>query len=426
MKNPLTIVTTLVLLAVGTAGAGTRRKVEVETEPAGAVVYLDAKQAGPACRATPCTIYAPVGESTLIVEMKDHASRYELLVVPARGRVPKVSFQLALTLGVIVIDGPAGAVVTVDHRDLGAVPARAVASQDAHHVVVTLAGTSVYDQYVDVIGGNTTTVTLSLAAPSRDHVIERAAAPEPSVTRSVAPRVVHARLVQARAAMDIGFRHVAYSGVDTPQRVRAESENGQILAGTIVELWPGELAGLRSLRGISVLARLQLGVNSEAVMGNGLVDKARTSWRSTELSLRNAWTVGRRFSLEVGAGYVRDRYQFAGAPQDLMLVPDVDYQSLRIGGRGSIRVWKLEPYAAIEDRIVMSGGKLAARFARGDASGIRGAVGADLRVGSITARVEGSLTRYSWNLTADPTSEYRATGATDTIRQLQLAVGYEY
>lgn len=425
------VTTALVVTWAGVAGAGPGRKVQVESDPPGATVYLNEKEAGPVCTATPCSIDAPVGEQTLIIELANHQSKFEMVVVPRRGRVPGIKVKLEPAVGTIVVDGPEGANVTIDDLDKGTAPARIDISEESHHVVVTLDGKTLFDEFVEVTTGNETTVTPKQSAGgdgggSGDGDGGSARGGGDGIAKPSEPKTPRGRFIVASAAVDIGFRQFSYSGVETPQKLRDEKEGGQVLAGPLVELWPGELIGIDPLRGVSLLARLQFGVNSQDVTGNGIMDKTNTFWQSMEFSLRYRHRFAEKFTAEAGIGYVRDQFQFEGNTQDVQLVPDVDYQSVRLGLRGSVLLGALEPYVQLENRVVTSGGKLATRFEQADASGYRLAGGINARKGSLLARIEGSLTNYSWDLTSDPGSDMRASGASDSIQQIQLAVGYQY
>ncbi len=427
------VATALVVTWIGVADAGSGRKIAVESEPAGAAVYLNEKEAGPKCDGTPCTIEAPVGEQTIIIELKDHTTIFQSLVVPKRGRIPKVSVKLLPAVGTIVIEGPPGARVEIDDVDQGKAPTRVDVPEDAHHVVVTLDGKTVYDQFVDVSTGNETTVTPKQVAAGGggggdggggDGDIEGT---EPKVVKTASPKRARDRFISASAAIDIGFRNFSYSGVETPQKLRDEKEGGQVLAGPLIELWPGELIGIDPLRGLSLLARLQFGLNKQDVTGNGIMDKTNTFWQSMEFSLRYRRTIAKKFTAEAGIGYVRDQYQFEASPADRDLVPDVDYQSVRLGVRASMLLDKFEPYLSYENRVVTSAGKLQDRFASGTgASGYRMALGLNARMGSFLGRIEGGLINYSWDIKFEPMATYRASGADDSIRQIQIAIGYQY
>lgn len=434
--NRAVVAAALVGTWVGAADAGSGRTVVVQSDPSGATVYLNEKEAGPVCPATPCSVEVPPGEQTIIIELKDHQSKFEMVVVPRRGKVPGVKVKLDPAVGTIVIDGPAGANVMVDDVDKGKAPARIDTSEESHHVVVTLNGKTLFDEFVEVTTGNETTVTPKQVAGGDsgdgggsgdgDGGSGSGGGVGDGITKPAGPTKKRDRFIMASAAVDVGFRQFSYSGVETPQKLRDEKEGGQVLAGPLVEIWPGELIGIDPLRGISLLARLQFGVNSQDVTGNGIMDKTNTFWQSMEFSLRYRHKFAQKFTAEAGIGYVRDQFQFEGNTEDVKLVPDVDYQSVRLGLRGSVLLDAFEPYLQLENRVVTSAGKLATRFTSADASGYRVAAGINARKGSLLARFEASLTNYSWDITADPMSDMRATGASDSIQQIQFAVGYQY
>ncbi len=430
------LVTGMVVGWVGVAAAGPTRKVSVESDPAGASVYLNDKEEGVKCK-TPCTIDAPIGEATLIVELENHQQKFEALVIPRKGKVNKVSVKLEPSVGYIVVEGAKGATITVDDVDLGKAPNKVEASEGGHHVVVTLNGKTLYDAFLEVSTGNDTTVTPKSAGSSAP----KPAASDPRPTRDpgTKPDVVgsapasrpRARYLAVSAVLDVGFRHFTYEGVNTPQNLREESEGGQVIAGPLIELWLGRIAGIKFLGGLSAAGRFQFGLNSQPVTGNGIMNTTTTFWQSIEVSLRQRWIIGNSASIEVNGGYLRDQYRFNAAnPADVDLVPDADYQSVRIGARASLLVGRFEPYVTAENRIVTSGGKLQERFAASgsaSASGLRGALGIGAQFGAMSARVEASFAQYSWdfNVTA-VMPKYDARSGSDSITQLSFGVGYSY
>jgi hypothetical protein len=174
--------------------------------------------------------------------------------------------------------------------------------------------------------------------------------------------------------------------------------------------------------------RYQHNVNSqvvnETINNMDVPTDATTFWRSYEASARQRWTIKDTAAVEVGAGYMRDEHTYGGG-DDRAKVPDVSYESVRIGGRASLLLGKAEPYATVENLIVLSGGELETRFPDGaSANGLKAAVGVGARFGSIGGRLEGSITRYTW--TFEDNGNAAATGATDSIKHVSLMVGYAY
>lgn len=440
---PATLALAWVLAQAAPARAGSGRKITVETDPGGATVYLNDKEAGPACTGTPCSFEAPVGENALIIELDKHKSRFEALVVPRRGKLPKTSFKLEPAVGMVVIDGPIGARVRIDEEDRGKAPAKIDVSEDSHHVVVTLNGKTLYDQWIEVSAGADTTVTPKQVASGASGGEEgggEAELPEDGgggegdggggegkVVKGAPAKRVRGRFIQASAALDVGFRRFTYEGVQTANTLKDEKEGGQVLAGPVIEVWPGELIGIPALRGLSLLGRFQFGVNGQPVKAASLSGPTNTFWQSMEVSLRYRFTIKQQFTVEPQLGYVRDQYQFEGTAPDVARLPDTDYKSLRLGVRASLLFGDLEPYVVLENRIVESAGKLETRFLPSTStSGLRGALGLAYKRGPIIARVEGALARYAWTFQFDPMSTFRASGASDSIRLIQFAVGYQY
>jgi hypothetical protein len=136
-------------------------------------------------------------------------------------------------------------------------------------------------------------------------------------------------------------------------------------------------------------------------------------------------------TVEVGAGYTDDHYQFTSGDRvgddQRAHVPDTSYKAVRIGGRASLVAGVLEPYVAIENRIVLSGGPLGDRYKFGaSAVGYHGELGAVLHLGRFELRAQGSMTLYSWTFRPDANAADEATSATDLIEQVGLSVGYVY
>ena len=407
-------------------------KVTIETDPPGAKVYFGLKEDGEICT-TPCTVDAPVGETAIIVEAENRRSIIDRLVVRKRNRPQKLTFKLELAVGSLVVEGGAGATIKLDDLDRGKAPLR-IDNIEAggHHVALEKNGKAIYDEIIEIEAGGEATVSAPAAVetPPAGDAAAVAATGQPSASGRRG-----ARSVAVSAAVDVGYRHFNYSIPDASMRTayeQDEQELGQVLVGPILEIWPTTLLGLKFLPGLALYGRFEYGVNPQAVPiermgGSREPTTLTTAWQSLEVSLHHRWTVADAGTIEVGAGYVDDRYRFnARQPADLALVPDAAYQAVRIGGRASLLFGPLEPYIAIEQRIVLQGGPLEDRYSLGTSVyGVRGALGASARLGHFEARLEGALTLYSWTLkpdtTRDPTTAH---GGDDVIENVTFALGY--
>lgn len=418
-------------IAPGVAAAGPTSKVTLETDPPGAKVYFGLKEDGEKCT-TPCTVDAPVGETTIIIEADGRRSIIENLVVPRKQARPiKKRFTLPPTLGTLLVEGPAGATIKIDDEIKGKAPGPVEdVPAGAHHVVVELDGKTLYDSFIEIEDGREATVvaTGGPAAPTTEDdvsISDHDAAPAEGQEH-------RPPWIAAALAFDIGFRQFKYKGNDSKQLQRDNTINGQALAGPAIEVWPARIAGLRMLRNLSLYGRFEYGLNPQDVFiartnAPDMQTSLRTKWHSLEISARQRWTIKDIAAIEVGGGYAQDAYQFRGDPADLAIVPNANYKTIRIGGRAALLLDRLEPFIAVENRIVLSGGQVDDRYTLGSSvSGIHAAVGAAIHIiGHIDARVEGALTRYSWTFSpgnGDP----QAAGGTDSIQNVSLAIGYAY
>ena len=138
--------------------------------------------------------------------------------------------------------------------------------------------------------------------------------------------------------------------------------------------------------------------------------------------------VSRSISTAAGAERHAVRFAFKASPNDFDTMPDANYASLRVGVKASYAADGFEPYLAGEGRVVQSGGVNEQRFASTNVDGLRAALGFAVRFGAIAGRVEGSIMRYAWTLdnSEDPSSKWKATGASDFLLGGSLFIGYTF
>ena len=382
-------------------------KVTIETDPPGAKVYFGVKEDGEVCT-TPCTVDAPIGETPIIVEADNRRSIIENLIVPKKTARPmKVRYKLEPAIGALVVEGGDGATIKIDEVEAGRAPGRIEGLfAGAHHVVLERGGKPIYDDFLEIEAGHDATVTAA-ARSGEPAPAPRRQVDEPAITNRepVAEAPVRRRppVVALGVAMDVGFRQFTYRNNKTPTTQRDDSEGGQLLGGPTVELWPATLLHLGILPGLALYGRFELGLNSQDVVvtdsrtGMKLPTSLSTKWSSLEVSLHQRWTIGATATIEVGAGYTQDRYQFKGIDADVAIVPDASYKAVRIGGRAALLLGAFEPYVTLENRLVLSGGVLDKRYTLGTSvNGLRATLGAAIPFGRLALRVEGGLTRYAW------------------------------
>jgi hypothetical protein len=423
----------LVLVCAGVAHAGPTRKVVIDTDPEGATIYVGDKESGPKCQTTPCTLDLPIGDTTILfIELESFSEAIEQVEVPNKRDSKPMKFHVDLkaAVGTIVINGSPGANIEINDEDKGKAPARIEMPEGSHHVVVTQGGKRLFDDFVQVDANAEATVTPRAGGITKSNPTNPTATPtDATVDKPATPATSKPRghYVMGSGAFDVGFRKFSYDGNMTKNTLRDETEVGQVLAGPMIELWPTEILGLGVLPGLSLMGRFEFGLNSQPVTGMDIAGTTTTFWQSLEISVRNRFVIADTAAVEVGVGYLRDTYRFNGSPNDVMLVPDADYQSIRVGVRGSLLLDPVEPYLVLENRIVLNGGSLQQRFPLGaSANGLHGALGAVAHFGNFAVRLEAAITDYSWTFKPDTGARFIASGGSDRIEDISLSLGYSY
>ncbi len=428
------LLSTLVACAValGTparAEAQGKKKVEIVTEPEGATVYLNLKEDGALCT-TPCNVSVPVGSHTLIIELENYTSLLENVDVGKRDKKPKFTFKLEAASGTILVKGPRGAEISIDDKPRGSAPARIEIEPGTHKVVLLVDDREVHSESVELENGGEVTVEgkrfVEPADPGPDIDDTDPLNPTPTEEPEKPGPPRAGPILAVSALVTVGFRNFKY---ENPMgELKPETEAGQVLVGPYVEVYPGTLLGVKALRGLALIVHYGHGANSQPVLDeNEMETGLSTYWRTFQVSARHRWLLGDLASLEVGAGYVRDIHRFnATDASQLVQVPDADYSSVRIGGRASVKLAKLEPFVAAENRIVVSGKGFGDRFNNPSATGLKLGGGVLLHAGKLFFTVEASYTRYAWTFGAgNPMAGFSASGATDAFTNVGGSLGYE-
>ena len=431
----------LLVVWVGLADAGNTRKVEINSEPAGATVYINNIDDGAACNATPCTIDAPIGTSSIILRKEGYAPGFGQLDVPRKGKLKTLTVTLDSAIGTLVFDDPAlkGGTILIDDVAQGIAPKHVDVEAISHHVVVMLKGKELYSEFITVESGVEVPIKAVKGAPAV--VAETTGGGsddgagggsdettgDDTKIKQTTPAPTRDRFITAGVVFDVNFRQFHY---DNPQNGLAsqEIESGQDLLGPAVELWPMELLGSSHLRGLSIFAKVEFGINHLQVLDDttGMYAGTNTFWGNIEGDVRQRWKVGDTGGIEISGGFVRDQMEYnANNKTDLDKVPVVDYKSIRLGLRGSASLGGIDAYAGVEGRIVLDAGALRQRFDNADITGGRIAAGISKTIGPIFARVEGSLLYFGWTISENNTVPNKPTadGATDMVEVISILVG---
>lgn len=430
----------LLVVSVGVADAGNTRKVDIDSDPQGAQVYIGDIDTGTACTATPCTIEAPLGNAVVIIVRKDgYNPEFKSIDVPRRGKIRTLKVTLSSSIATLVFEDPAlkGGTIKVDDVEKGTAPARLDVEATSHHVVVVLKGKEIAEEFVNLEQGDEQPIKAKIVA-AQTTVAEptngegdgnATTTKDPDTTKVVTttPGPARAPFITVGGVFEVGFREFYY---DNPQNglPTQEIEPGQIMLGGALELWPMELLGASHLRGLSLYGKAAFGVNSLKVVDDmNMPLGPSTFWQDIEIDARHRWRIGEGGAIEIGAGFVIDDMEYNAMNKSLTdQLPVVDYKSVRLGVRLGARAGgKVDVYGGLEGRIVLSGGTLASRFDKADITGGKAIAGLSTRLGPVFLKLEGSLLYYGWTFTTNTVMAGKPTadGAKDIVEVVSVLVG---
>ena len=410
----------VVLIGLATARAEVKRTVKVETTPPGAAVYVGDKDGEPV-GTTPLDLKLAPGEYILIIELEGYVEEFKTVSVPeATGRAAKqpievdpILMQAAVSILEVKGTAPPGSKVLLDGEDRGELPLHLEIPPGAHQVQVMSGTTAIWDEWVELEGGQEHVVTVSPVE------VTDADPPDDEPRRPRPPVVI------ARAGPEVGWRAFRYSGAVSGGNTPPYSSKGLVMFRFEAEVAPWRLT--TKARAIWPLT---------LVVGGGFAPADRVTqgqmdadqfWRTTEVGLRYRLPIGRYAKLGFDAGWARLLYTFRGDLQDQL--PDVDYQNVRLGIRGEVGVGPVAGWIGAENRLVASGGALPGRFESADTDGVALKIGVLGRFwrGRLEAGTEYQLSRFGWDFTYDAQmGEFKASGGTDRFDAIRLWVGGAY
>jgi hypothetical protein len=445
------------------AVAAPSRKVSIDTEPSGAIVYVGEKEAGPK-GVTPVMLELPVGDNVVIIELENFVPKFETLTVPrGKGKPIKVIYKLERGNGALVVVTDAagkGAKVMIDDEERGTAPARIDVPSGSHRVEVIVKGKTIYSDVVDVGAGGETNVIAKAAGklgkdagkdprspPPRERLpvsadpVAPADPAEPAEPRQADPPAISTReddpepVLEEKARgepgrdqpsgprrwriaplVESGYRYVDYSAINSGSNLPALRQRGTVLFGARVEYQP-----LRSLAGLMIAADGGYGIPQTLTTSRG---SAQSVWWRGEAEVSYRLGLGSRWGVFALVGYGRQRYKFDGAGGAEALVPAATYNLIRIGAGAGYRQGSLELTAQVENRPVLTGGTFADRFRTASADGLATSLSALVHLGSrFFVRVDGNYARYAWSFGYGQDDLYRAGGATDLMFGVTFATG---
>ncbi len=140
--------------------------IEVITDPPGATLYIDRKDLGPRGEA-PLSLGVGPGQYRVIVELDGYEPASAGPIPVAAGERKKIALTLKSILGVVSVEGTAGATIRVDREDgpvAGTVPAKLPLRPGLHRVFVSAPGKKTREVPVEVRERQTVSVRAELEA----------------------------------------------------------------------------------------------------------------------------------------------------------------------------------------------------------------------------------------------------------------------
>jgi hypothetical protein len=425
------VVAFCVLLGLSLASAGVAaakpktRPVQIVTVPEGATVYVGDMDAGKRGE-TPLTLELPVGESTLVIELAGYETRFETVTVPAAPkRKPKtpfeVSFEMVAAMAQLTIAEPEGAAVLLDGEPVGNAPLTIDVAPGEHTVRVEFGDKVPFERTLEFVAGQGEELTPVLVDP-----VPADAGDEPS--EPVAPPAPTAGPPRVRALVGVqfGMRQVRYQGRTTPDTLRTFDQTPAPAGRLEVELGLGALTKVRALRPL----RLLLGAARSLPRRWRRAARWRR-WRRSGLSCtptratacactapprcRLAWA-SRATAMTSPVRRRRPRWCRRPATWPLRATVGVD-----------VKAGPVTPYAQLDGRFVLSGGKFGDRFEDASIQSLGAAAGAAMGLpAKLVARLDLGLQRQAWSLTPKSAGVYNASGATDLVLTVAAMFGRDF
>lgn len=437
---------TLTVLGLGSASVEAKPyRVRIESQPSGATVYVDSKEAEPLGQ-TPFTGKLSAGAHTLIIELEGYVSQVQDIKIRRTRRTQRIAVRLnkiELATLEIVPDRRAGtkpsdlkgARIMVDGRDVGNVPDTVKVPAGSRQVEVVKDGYRTFESWVEVAEGETLTVPADLVpiGPPRRTGSGQAgggiADDEADDLNGVRDRRLASRggaglsdnggdpegSVGERARAARGGRTVPFiavgAGVELGGRKYAPSEredeglrtfdaSGVPILRLQVEANPLAFSPSPWLSGWAVLASYARGapLDSTASDSGEMEVDVPTAWSEFHAGLGFLYPFrpGSYIGGQVGYGTQSVTFDAASAESLRGDVPDVEYSFWRFGGDGRLGFGRFAALASGGVRLVRSIGKLGALFEQTDirAFDVGGGLAAEV-TSSVEVRLVGRYHRYA-------------------------------
>lgn len=409
--------------ATASARADKEYSVRIATTPDGASVRIDDPDSETVGE-TPWDGTLAAGPYMVIISLPGHRQLIEEITVAKQKKKQSFSFTLeSIPESKIEIesapndDSADGATIMLDGVEAGTVPSTLEAAEGPHQIEVMKEGFERWEKWVEVTGGENTSVEVLLRLPRGEAGTE-----PPEVSRPSAPRV--APLIVATAGLEVGWRRWDYLNPRTPS-ARPFDANVVPLMRADVAAYPLAGSPTAALRTLGLRLGVGLGFPPAADAGGGQSITSR--WTELEVGAHYRHDTASGAWLRGDIAYAMMIFSFDDASMFADEVPSVDYRLVRM--TGTVGYGDASGGASVGGSYlpVLSAGTVADRFREASASGA-GVVG-DIWYGvtrDITACVNVSYRRFAHTFVSQTGDAVEADGGTDVYFGAFVGAVYSY
>ena len=434
------------------AWAGVTGKVTIESDPAGASVYIGDKADGEK-GVTPLTLDLAPGDYTFVVALPGYSDEYKNVTVTRNKKpvVAKITLRKAMGILTVSAKGNKGRDldVYINDENRGRIPLTVELSADTYHIEIKRGKVTIRDERITLEADQETELIVDPAAkvakepakepdkspakdpnptedpdagggtdePSDEPTSEPTNAPTGAVSDGTT-KPEAASWLTASATTTVMFRKVGYTQVQT-DKLFLFDQGGQVLVGVALEAFP--FAKQKSvLRMLSVRGHGNFGVPQSFATADAQMLSVKTAYLQVGGDVHYQVPLG-SLGLDINTGYERQTLSFSGTSEALSLLPDAAIGSVRLGGGLTVKLGMIDAFGFAEVRLVTGGGPYMERFQNPTGSGFGVGGGLRTKFGRMFATADVALNRYSWTFL--PTPAYIAKTATDSLTMVNLGFG---
>ena len=429
----------VVAFASSPALAQQRYRVQIDSKPAGAAVYIDSKDDGKVGE-TPYRGSLPAGEHTLILERRGYArSETAIKVRPTRKRQ---KFRMSLTklvVGTLEISAPSGdssvgADVLIDGEKVGTVPDEFEIEVGPHQIEIVGEDDDHYEEWVEIKEGEGVTIEPTFGEDGGDDFGgggDDDLDPTPKVKKRATPMPARKKgelesaMFVFETGLDLSGRHFSYSGAMISDNLRPYDADGVPGLFIGVELYPMATnpGSFAAKVGIDASFGRALGLVSSTSDGQDV----NTDWTQVSVGLRVRHVTGGAL-ISGGVGYGTSTVEFQDPPADIVdEVPEAGYKFIRLGVDGRIGSGGFSVFGGGDVLIVSEAGTTADRFADASTTGFGGRAGVAIGVADqVEARAVFRYRLFSSTYASQAGDTFFAEGATDHQYGVLLGGAFVY